>query len=80
MEKTVKRILIGTDRLPFSTYSNTRGYVWCTCSQTLQTLEQLYDHWQAGHFDRPVYKYVWEADGKIIESLVDPNEKNDDRT
>lgn len=74
MEKIVKRILIGKDRLPFQTYNNSGGYVMCTCGQTLENYGQLYSHWEAGHFDRLIYKYVWEENGKIMESLSDPNE------
>jgi len=26
-------------------------YVYCQCGQILQTREQLFEHWQRGHFD-----------------------------
>jgi hypothetical protein len=30
----------------------------CQCQQVLQSNVDTYQHWQQGHFDRPVYDYV----------------------
>lgn len=29
--------------------------VICGCGQTLHTREDIFDHWQSGHFDQPQY-------------------------
>lgn len=32
------------------------GYVLCTCGDMLQTRQMMRDHWQWGHFDRPLFR------------------------
>ena len=32
-----------------------KGYVMCQCGTILELVEQIYSHWQSGHFDTPVY-------------------------
>lgn len=29
------------------------SYIQCTCGEILQTLRQVREHWQAGHYDYP---------------------------
>ncbi len=57
---------------------NKRGvyapYFWCRCLSfdVEAVIGDYIDHYNAGHYDTPVYKYVWEEDGIIKESLVNP--------
>ncbi len=44
---------IGTFRPP---RFRPQGYVFCTCNVTLQTTQQMEDHYQMGHFDSPLYE------------------------
>ena len=46
------RVFAGMHRPP---RINPTGYVMCTCGMVLQTTNQLNDHWQSGHMDRPLY-------------------------
>lgn len=65
----VKKILIGQFR---PSLIDPTGIVVCPCGSFLEYREALLNHWQSGHFDTPVFKYVWEENGKIVESLTDP--------
>lgn len=53
MEDGTPRVFIGTHRPLFDP---PRGYVRCSCGATLQTVDGVRDHWQLGHFDRPMYR------------------------
>ena len=74
--KEVKRILIGKSRPMFTEIYDPdfRGVYRCRCTRDLWTLETLRGHYEQGCFDEPVYKYVWEENGKIVESLTEPKE------
>lgn len=47
------RLLVGTHRAP---WSPSGSYVICTCGSTLSTVPAVREHWQAGHFDVPLYE------------------------
>lgn len=52
----VKHKFIGMFREPFSKIgAKLAGYVACSCGHTLQTYEEVFAHWQMGHFDIPQY-------------------------
>lgn len=51
------------------------NYFWCPCFDPQiagQDKRGFESHWLAGHYDTPVYKYLWEENGKIVESLEEP--------
>lgn len=45
--------------------SSTGAYLLCDCGRVLQTKEEIYDHWQMGHFDEAIYEeYVPTTDAE----------------
>ena len=54
------------------------GYFWCRClDPTISAQYGSFDsHYLQGHYDIPVYKYIWEENGKIIESLSNPEDES----
>jgi hypothetical protein len=65
-----KRIFLGMDRPNLSTITNCNAYIMCSCGQILQHVAAGQQHWQMGHFDKPVYKYV-EVDEAEAEPTVE---------
>ncbi len=85
--KEVKRLLIGTSRPTLKELEElfkereVLGWnsFWCPCFHSISAMDRdfggfIENHYNAGHYDTPVYKYVWEEDGKIMESLTEPKE------
>jgi hypothetical protein len=80
--KEVKRILIGMNRPSRKEVEEMLAkkgifspYFWCRCFsfEISAQLGSFESHYLQGHYDEPVYKYVWEENERIIESLTKPN-------
>lgn len=56
-----KHVFVGKFRRPYSCFSGA-GYVACDCGHILQTFEESFDHWQAGHWDILQYQTI-KSDG-----------------
>ena len=50
------REFVGMHRPPWDEVAGWRGYVSCSCGSMLTTVPQTREHWQLGHFDRPLYR------------------------
>ena len=77
----VKRILVGMNRPTrnevYAMLRN-RGVFfdnwWCSCMspEMFSRFGSIEGCYSQGHYDSPVYKFVWEEGGKIVESLTEP--------
>lgn len=58
-----ERVLVGMMRPEWGAFREKAllGYVLCTCGKALETGLDVREHWQQGHFDKPVYGDVGEA-------------------
>ena len=79
----VKKIWIGNNRPSekelFAMFNEkgvhyNAGYFWCPCMapDIHSTIGSYLPHLAAGHYDTSVHKYVWEENGRIVESLEMP--------
>lgn len=75
--KSVRRILLGMDRIEWEKLrENAAGcIVACNCGSMIHSVQTLREHWQQGHFDKPVYQEIKDA-SPIVETRTSDTKTN----
>lgn len=81
--KNLRKVLVGMNRpseeealeIQHQHGQDGYSYYWCWhLSPEIAGMNGSYQYcWRDGHFDTPVYKWIWEEHGKIVESLIEPD-------